>query len=138
MHTGRCKQARRHALAARDAGLPELSSRLPLVIYGALAMTADDEKEAAEMYTRAETHPARVNFPFELARIHLAHGIRLRHTHGPKAARRPLVRAADVPTARRRVLDRAGPGRTAPLGGVRTHHIVEPALADLAGAPPAA
>ncbi|MFE3906491.1 LuxR C-terminal-related transcriptional regulator, partial [Streptomyces sp. NPDC059153] len=44
----------------------------------------------------AETHPAAANFPFELARIRLAHGIRLRHTQGPKDARQLLLRAAEA------------------------------------------
>ncbi|MFC7722304.1 helix-turn-helix transcriptional regulator [Nonomuraea recticatena] len=58
-------------------------------------MTAADEKEAEAMYARAEAHPAGAGFPFELARIQLAHGVRLRHTQGPKAARPVLVRAAE-------------------------------------------
>ncbi|WP_399897704.1 AAA family ATPase [Streptomyces sp. BBFR51] len=95
VHTGRSEQARRHALAAQEAGLPDISPRLALITYGALAMTASDEKEAVEMYTRAETHPGGATFPFELARIRLAHGVRLRHTQGPKAARQLLSRAAD-------------------------------------------
>ncbi|MFJ6076277.1 AAA family ATPase [Streptomyces sp. NPDC093065] len=95
VHTGRSEQARRHALAAQEAGLPDISPRLALITYGALAMTATDEKEAAEMFARAETHPGGATFPFELARIRLAHGIRLRHTHGPKAARQLLSRAVD-------------------------------------------
>ncbi|WP_189750395.1 helix-turn-helix transcriptional regulator [Streptomyces tendae] len=95
VHTGRSEQARRHALAAREAGLPDISPRLALITYGALSMTATDEKEAAEMFARAETHPGGATFPFELARIRLAHGIRLRHTHGPKAARQLLSRAVD-------------------------------------------
>ncbi|MFV5998012.1 helix-turn-helix transcriptional regulator [Streptomyces sp. NPDC056231] len=96
LHTGRTEQARTHALAARDAGLPDLSPRLALTTYGALAMTATDPTEADQMYHQAETHPAATRFPYELARIHLAHGIRLRHTHGPKAARHPLTLAADT------------------------------------------
>nr|WP_153449843.1 LuxR family transcriptional regulator [Streptomyces smaragdinus] len=96
LHTGRTAQARRHALAARDAGLPDLSPRLALITYGALAMTAPDEKEAAEMYARAESHPAGASFPFELARIHLAHGIRARHTQGPRPARQFLTPAAET------------------------------------------
>jgi DNA-binding NarL/FixJ family response regulator len=46
------------------------------------------------MYARAEAHPEGANFPFELARIRLAHGIRLRHSHGRKAARQLLANAA--------------------------------------------
>jgi hypothetical protein len=42
---------------------------LALITYGTLAMTADQEKEAAEMYERAETLSAEAGFPFELARI---------------------------------------------------------------------
>ncbi|MDX3094925.1 AAA family ATPase [Streptomyces sp. ME01-24h] len=95
VHTGRSEQARRHALAAQQAGLTDISPRLALITYGALAMTATDEKEAVEMYARAETHPGGATFPFELARIRLAHGIRLRHTQGPKTARPVLRRAAD-------------------------------------------
>ncbi|MFF4622667.1 helix-turn-helix transcriptional regulator [Nonomuraea jabiensis] len=95
VHTGRLEQARRHARAASDAGLPGVSPRLALITYGALAMTAADEKEAEDMYARAEAHPAGAGFPFELARIRLAHGARLRHTQGPKAARPVLVRAVE-------------------------------------------
>ncbi|MYW62520.1 AAA family ATPase [Streptomyces sp. SID8379] len=96
LHTGRAEQARAHALAARQAGLPDISPRLALLTYGALAMTATDPTEAAAMYERAETHPDGANHPFELARIHLAHGIRLRHTQGRKAARLPLTLAAET------------------------------------------
>ncbi|MGI5281954.1 AAA family ATPase [Nonomuraea polychroma] len=94
LHTGRTEQARRHALAAQTAGLPDISPRLALLTYGVLSMTATNDREAAEMYARAEAHPAGANFPFELARIRLAHGIRLRHAHGRKAARQLLASAA--------------------------------------------
>lgn len=96
MHTGRSEQARRHALAAQEAGLPAISPRLALVTHGALAMTATDAGEADDMYHRAEAHSAGANFPFELARIRLAHGIRLRHHQGRKAARQPLTLAAET------------------------------------------
>ncbi|RNG23528.1 helix-turn-helix transcriptional regulator [Streptomyces botrytidirepellens] len=95
-HTGRVEQARVHALAARDAGLPELSPRLALITHGALAMTADSEPEAAEMFARAESHPDVARFPFELARIRLAHGIRVRHVQGRVTARQYLVPAAEA------------------------------------------
>ncbi|MDI2124712.1 helix-turn-helix transcriptional regulator [Yinghuangia seranimata] len=95
-HTGRAEHARAHALAARDAGLPHTSPRLALVTYGALAMTAEDEREAAEMFARAEAHPDAAGFPFELARIRLAHGIRVRHVQGRAAARAFLVPAVEA------------------------------------------
>jgi DNA-binding CsgD family transcriptional regulator len=96
LHTGRAEQARQHALAARDAGLPDISPRLALITYGALAMTADDEKEADEMFLRAETHPEAARFPFEVARIRLAHGMRVRHVKGRTAARHLLAAAAEA------------------------------------------
>ncbi|THA76055.1 helix-turn-helix transcriptional regulator [Streptomyces sp. A0642] len=96
LHTGRSEQARQHALAAQQAHLPDISPRLALITYGALAMTTTDPTEADRLYHRAETHPAATTFPFELARIRLAHGIRLRHTEGRKAARQPLALAAEA------------------------------------------
>ncbi|SDT14163.1 regulatory protein, luxR family [Streptomyces sp. TLI_053] len=96
LHTGRAGQARAHALAARDAGLPDLSPRLALITHGALAMTAEDDTEAAAHYARAQSHPAAERFPFELARIRLAHGIAVRRLHGAAAARLPLTQAANA------------------------------------------
>ncbi|KJS51876.1 hypothetical protein VM98_34770, partial [Streptomyces rubellomurinus subsp. indigoferus] len=69
---------------------------LGLITYGALAMTAEDDREAAEMVPRAESHPDAARFPFELARIRLAHGIRTRHVQRPAAARQFLVPAAEA------------------------------------------
>ncbi|MFI2608902.1 AAA family ATPase [Kitasatospora sp. NPDC018619] len=96
LHTGRTEQARRHALAAREAGLPERSPRLAVLSHGALAMTAADPAEAAEWYRRAEGHPAAARLPFELARIRLAHGVRLRRARGLRAARAALGSAAEA------------------------------------------
>ncbi|MYT71762.1 MULTISPECIES: AAA family ATPase [unclassified Streptomyces] len=96
LHTGRTEQARTHALAAQQAGLPGISPRLALLTYGALAMTTTDPTEAETLYHRAENLPQGANHPFELARIHLHHGIHLRHTQGRKAARLPLTAAAET------------------------------------------
>lgn len=96
LHTGRTQQARTHALAAQEAGFTHLSPRLALTTHAALAMTTTDPEEAETHYHRAETHPAGPHFPYELARIHLAHGIHLRHTQGRKAARLPLTLAMET------------------------------------------
>ncbi|RVX46056.1 regulatory LuxR family protein [Nonomuraea polychroma] len=96
LNTGRTEQARRHALAARDAGFADISPRLALTSYGALAMTAGSAREAAEMFARATSHPAAARFPFETARIQLAHGIRLRHARERTAARPLLTHAAET------------------------------------------
>ncbi|MFF2073151.1 AAA family ATPase [Kitasatospora sp. NPDC058162] len=96
VHSGRTEQARAHALAAREAGLPAVSPRLDLVTHGALAMTAEDGEEAAAAYAHAAAHPAAAHFPFELARIRLAHGSRVRRARGATAARQFLAPAADA------------------------------------------
>ncbi|MEV4436777.1 AAA family ATPase [Streptomyces sp. NPDC049585] len=96
LYSGRRDQARRHALAACEAGLPEASPRLALSAYGALAMTADDLAEATAMYARVEAHPAAGDFPFELARIRLAYGSTLRRLKEPRAARQALVPATEA------------------------------------------
>ncbi|MES9605247.1 hypothetical protein ACFFWA_27855 [Actinomadura verrucosospora] len=94
---GRLEQARLHAETALGAGLPGISPRLALITYGALAMTASGEKEAEDMYARAESAPAAAGFPFEPARVRLARGVRLRHVQGPRRAalRDALARAGD-------------------------------------------
>ncbi|RST01904.1 helix-turn-helix transcriptional regulator [Streptomyces sp. WAC07149] len=96
LHTGRAGEARAHALAARDAGLPAVSPRLALITHGALAMTAEDVREAAETVERAASQPDAARFPFELARIRLAHGIRVSHVPDRAAARRYLAPAAEA------------------------------------------
>ncbi|WP_033222941.1 helix-turn-helix transcriptional regulator [Kitasatospora phosalacinea] len=96
LHTGRARQAREHALAAQTAGLPDVSPRLALTTFGVLAMTAEDDDEAAKMFHRAEAHPGAADFPFELARIRLAHGARLRRSRRPKAARPLLGQAVEA------------------------------------------
>ncbi|QIZ02268.2 LuxR C-terminal-related transcriptional regulator [Streptomyces sp. S1D4-11] len=96
LHTGRPEQARQHALAAREANLPEISPRLELVTLGVLAMTTDEQSEAGDLFAQAVSHPAGVAFPFELARICLAQGVWLRRVRALKAARDALARAAEL------------------------------------------
>ncbi len=96
VHTGRVDEARAHADAALAAGLPAVSPRLAIVTFGASAMAADDDELAAEMAGRAESHPAATRFPFELARIRLSHGLRLRHGNSRTAARQYLLAAAET------------------------------------------
>lgn len=73
-------------------------------------MTAEDDTEASAHYARAQSHPAAERFPFELARIRLAHGIAVRRLHGAAAARLPLTQAA-------KTFDRLG----APAWAARAH-----------------
>ncbi|MEV0440476.1 AAA family ATPase [Streptomyces spectabilis] len=141
LHTGRAEQARRHALAAHRAALPAVSPRLAVVTCGALAMTATDPAEADTMYRRAETHPGAAGLPFEVARIRLAHGVRLRHTQGRKAARPVLTLAAEAferlgtpPWAERARAELRAAGAAAPTATARLATLTwqERRIADLA------
>lgn len=96
LHTGRTLQAHQHAQAAHAQGLHHLSPRLHLLTHGALALTTPDPAQADTHYHHAQNHPDATTFPFELARIRLAHGTRRRHTHGRKAARHLLVQALET------------------------------------------
>ncbi|MFF7190396.1 AAA family ATPase [Streptomyces sp. NPDC008222] len=96
LRTGRAEKARQHARAARDANLMEVSPRLEMVTLGVLAMTSHEHSEAADFFARAVSHPAGAAFPFELARIHLAHGMWLRRVRALRAARGALARAAEL------------------------------------------
>ncbi|MER5447490.1 AAA family ATPase [Streptomyces sp. NPDC002764] len=95
VHTGRLDQARTHALAARDQGLPAISPRLAFLTTAVLAMTAEDT-EAGPLFERAVAHPAGVDFPFELARVRLEQGMWLRRTHDRTTARTALGLAAET------------------------------------------
>ncbi|MED7828790.1 LuxR C-terminal-related transcriptional regulator, partial [Streptomyces chiangmaiensis] len=96
LFTGRWEQARRHALAARDAHTAEVSPRLALVTLGSLAMTTKDMDEARILFAQALAHPAGRDFPFEHARIHLANGMWLRRKRDAKEARGTLTCAAET------------------------------------------
>ncbi|WP_393087833.1 response regulator transcription factor [Streptomyces sp. LN704] len=95
VHTGRTAQARAHAVAARDQGLPAISPRLAFLTAAALAMTEDDTR-AREAFERAVAHPAGAEFPFELARVRLAQGMWLRRARERAAARTCFEQAAEI------------------------------------------
>ncbi|GGN58028.1 LuxR family transcriptional regulator [Streptomyces albiflavescens] len=141
VHTGRTAQARAHAVAARDQGLPAISPRLDFLTAAALAMTAEDT-EARAAFERAVAHPAGAEFPFELARIRLAQGMWLRRARERAAAREVLRQAAETfdhlgaaPWSRRaRAELRAtgAPGDGSPAGGAAALTAQERQIAELA------
>ncbi|WP_433384676.1 LuxR C-terminal-related transcriptional regulator [Actinoplanes sp. CA-142083] len=91
VHTGRAGQARAHALAARDLGLPAVSGRLAFLVEAALALV----EEPGATFEGAVAHPAAAEFPFELARVRLAQGMWLRRQKERAAARQVLALAAE-------------------------------------------
>ena len=93
--SGRPDDAAAHVAAAREARIGELSPRLALILAGAAAMAAADA-DHRDLFERALRTPDADRWPFDLARIHLAYGERLRRTQSPADARAHLRAAIDA------------------------------------------
>jgi DNA-binding CsgD family transcriptional regulator len=92
--SGRPREAAAHVAAARDVQIEKLSSRLALAVAGADAMAAADV-DHRDLFERALRTPDADRWPFDLARIQLAYGERLRRTNSPSDARVHLGAALD-------------------------------------------
>ena len=94
--TGRHDEATAHVAAAQHAGLPAISSRLALLTNGAAALAASDDHLAAAMFERVLTQPGVEQWPFDLARVQLAFGERLRRARAMARSRQLLTSARDT------------------------------------------
>ena len=92
VRTGRREQARAHADAVRDADLGRLSPRLRMVQSAVTAMTCEDLEHPGLADALAVEGAER--WPFDLARIRLYHGERLRRAKAAAKARESLSGAA--------------------------------------------
>lgn len=92
VHTGRADEAQAHAEAMRAADPGRLSPRFALLTTAALAMVARDDT-AAELFDEALALPGIEVWPFELARVRLAYGERLRRLRRTRDARSQLEAA---------------------------------------------
>lgn len=93
VRSDRQADAAAHVAAARDARVGALSSRLALVVAGAtgIASVADDWAPFEE----ALAVPGATRWPFDLARIRLAYGERLRRAKATTEAREQLAAALE-------------------------------------------
>src|SRR5262249_48790767 len=94
VHTGRTAEARAHAEAMQRAHLGRLSPRLELITAAARAMVASDD-EAPALFGAALARPGIQEWPFELARVQLAYGERLRRLRRTRDARNQPAAARD-------------------------------------------
>jgi DNA-binding CsgD family transcriptional regulator len=94
LHTGRSDEARAHAEALRDADLARLSPRYALSTTAALAMVAPDSGALA-LFDEALASAGAGSWPFELARVQLVYGERLRRMRRTRDARDQLQAAQD-------------------------------------------
>ena len=93
--TGRHAEAAAHVAAAQAAGIDRISPRLALVVTAAAALVAS-QPEDGELFEAALAVPGADRWPFELARVHLAYGERLRRAKSASLARSQLAAARDI------------------------------------------
>jgi DNA-binding CsgD family transcriptional regulator len=85
-------EAAAHVRAAQEAGVARVSARCALLVAGATAL-AEPGDRAAQRYEEALALPGIEAFPFETARVRLAHGEHLRRARAALAAREQLTAA---------------------------------------------
>jgi DNA-binding CsgD family transcriptional regulator len=95
VRTGRHAEAAAHVAAMREANLAGLSSRLALVVGGSAAMAAPDDA-ALELFQAALSHEGIDRWQFDLARVRLAYGERLRRSRAMIEARVQLNAALAI------------------------------------------
>ncbi|MEV5983294.1 AAA family ATPase [Streptomyces sp. NPDC052114] len=83
--SGRTEEARRHLRAVRSSGLARVSPHHTFLVTVAEAIAAADD-EADERHAAVYAQRDAENWPFPLARAHLAHAVRLRRQHRPEEA----------------------------------------------------
>ncbi|WP_328980262.1 AAA family ATPase [Streptomyces canus] len=95
VHTRRTAEAEARVRAMRKAGVAALSPRLALLVAGSAALVAPDDG-AVGCFEQALALPGAQDWPFDLARIRLAYGERLRRMRFVTEARAQLDAAAEV------------------------------------------
>ena len=88
-------EATRHVDAVTAAGIAELSPRLALLAAGAAAMAAPEGHDL-ELFQDALRVTGSQRWPFDLARVQLAYGERLRRSKVTGEARRHLAAAVET------------------------------------------
>ncbi len=95
MRTGRHAEAAAHVTAMRIDDVAALSPRLALLAAGATAIAAPDEASTV-LFEEALTIPGIDRWPFDLARVQLAYGERLRRTRAMTVSRVHLTAALET------------------------------------------
>jgi ATP/maltotriose-dependent transcriptional regulator MalT len=96
VHTGRNAEAAAHVAAIRESNIAALSSRLALMALGSAAIAAATDGAAVELFEEALAVPGAERWSFDLARVQLAYGERLRRNLQMTDARVHLGAAIDT------------------------------------------
>ncbi len=95
VRTGRHAEAAAHVDAMQEANVAALSSRLALVVGASAAMAAPDDT-ALDLFEAALALPGIERWQFDLARVRLAYGERLRRRRAMREARVQLNAAREI------------------------------------------
>ncbi|MFJ5035212.1 ATP-binding protein [Streptomyces sp. NPDC088560] len=95
IRTGREKEAAAHAAAMRASEMAGLSPRLELLVLACEALTTPGVA-AVPLFERALSLPGAERWPFDVARVRLFHGERLRRLRATAEAREQLTQALDA------------------------------------------
>lgn len=90
VRTNRQTEASAHVRAMREAGVDKISSRHALLTEASAALSATDDDEALELFSRALAVPGAERWAFDFARVQLAYGARLRRVRATTESRGPL------------------------------------------------
>ena len=138
VRTGRVADAAAHVQAARSVDLPALSSRLALVTLGAAAIAAPDP-DWMPLFEQALGTPSIDHWPFDLARVELAFGERLRRGQAMRQSRLHLAAALDSferigaePWAERARGELRSTGQSKPRGEHRDPDLLTPKEREIA------
>jgi hypothetical protein len=95
VRTGRHAEAAAHVTAVRDAHIAILSPRLALLATASEAIIAPDDL-APRLFDKALAIPGADRFPFDLARVQLCYGERLRRAQAITGSRTQLTAALEI------------------------------------------
>jgi DNA-binding CsgD family transcriptional regulator/tetratricopeptide (TPR) repeat protein len=144
VRTNRFAEATAHVAAVQEANVSALSSRLALFSAAAAAIVVQEDDRAEELFEAALALPDLQRWPFELARVRLAYGERLRRNRATARSRVQLRAAIEVferlgarPWVKRAANELRATGLTKPRSGARQRAAVltpqEREIAELAG-----
>ena len=120
VRTGRHTEAAAHVTVMRDAHIAAISPRLALLAAGSEAIIAPDDLTPG-LFEKALALPGAGRFPFDLARVRLCYGERLRRARATTESRAQLTAALEIferlgarPWAARAAGELRAAGRTPP------------------------
>jgi DNA-binding CsgD family transcriptional regulator len=138
VRTGRHTEAAAHVTVMRDVGIAAISPRLALLAAGSEAITAPDDL-APGLFEKALALPGADHFPFDLARVRLCYGERLRRARATTGSRAQLTAALEIferlgarPWAARAAGQLRAAGRTYPRAGLRERDPLTPQEREIA------